>query len=404
MAQKKVVSSLLLLSRRFSAATPTKIPTTPFSLFRLRPLTAAAAAAVSLHHSSLPFTAFRSFSARQSQNSLSDDKPNWTNRPPKETILLDGCDFEHWLVVTEPPPENSTRDDIIDSFVKTLAQVIGSEEEARMKIYSVSTRHYFAFGALVSEELTYKLKELPNVRWVLPDSYLDVKNKDYGGEPFIDGHAVPYDPKYHEEWVRNNAKAQDRNRRNDRPRNADHSRNFDRRQGERNGPEANTGGPRGNMVGPPNTGGAPPSYPGGAPPNNAGYQQNMPPTNAGYPQNMPPPNNAGYQQNMPPPNNAGYQQNMPPNNAGYGQNMPPNNAGYRQNMPQGNPGYSHNRGGAPPPSYGGQGNPGYGGNTNQTGGGMPYQNVQTGNQNQNYPPQNRNYQQDVPGRDGPNYQ
>jgi len=27
--------------------------------------------------------------------------------------------------------------------------------------------------------------ELKNVRWVLPDSYLDVKNKDYGGkEPF----------------------------------------------------------------------------------------------------------------------------------------------------------------------------------------------------------------------------
>lgn len=33
-----------------------------------------------------------------------------------------------------------------------------SEEEARMKIYSVSTRHYYAFGALVSEELSYKIK------------------------------------------------------------------------------------------------------------------------------------------------------------------------------------------------------------------------------------------------------
>ncbi|KNA05506.1 hypothetical protein SOVF_189640 [Spinacia oleracea] len=396
---KQTLSSFLLLSRPFSAASAAKTPTTAFSPFRLRPLTAA----VSLHRSSLNITAFRSFSARQSQNSLSDNNPNWSNRPPKETILLDGCDFEHWLVVTEPPPENSTRDDIIDSFIKTLAQVIGSEEEARMKIYSVSTRHYFAFGALVSEELTYKLKELPNVRWVLPDSYLDVRNKDYGGEPFIDGQAVPYDPKYHEEWVRNNAKAQERNRRNDRPRNADRSRNFDRRQGARNGPEANMGGPRGNMVGPPNTGGAPPHTPGGAPPNNAGYQQNMPPSNAGYPQNMPP-NNAGYPQNMPQ-GNPGYQQNMPQGNPVYQQNMPQGNPGYQQNMPQGNPGYPQNRGGAPPPfNYGGQGNPGHGGNTmpnNQT-----YQNVQTGNQN--YPPQNRNmqgpYQQDVPGRDGPNYQ
>ncbi|KAK1291527.1 Uncharacterized protein QJS10_CPB17g02382 [Acorus calamus] len=119
----------------------------------------------------------------------------------------------------EPPEENATRDEIIDSYIKTLAQVVGSEQDARMKIYSVSTKHYFAFGALVSEELSYKIKELPRVRWVLPDSYLDVKNKDYGGEPFIDGVAAPYDPKYHEEWVRNNARANERSRRNDRPRN-----------------------------------------------------------------------------------------------------------------------------------------------------------------------------------------
>ncbi|KAK9126697.1 hypothetical protein Scep_015543 [Stephania cephalantha] len=83
-----------------------------------------------------------------------------SNRPPKETILLDGCDFEHWLVVVEPPDPNLTRDEIIDSYIKTLAQVVGSEEEARMKIYSVSTKHYFAFGALVSEELSYKIKGL----------------------------------------------------------------------------------------------------------------------------------------------------------------------------------------------------------------------------------------------------
>jgi hypothetical protein len=27
--------------------------------------------------------------------------------------------------------------------------------------------------------------ELPKVRWVLPDSYLDVKNKDYGGNDYM---------------------------------------------------------------------------------------------------------------------------------------------------------------------------------------------------------------------------
>ena len=39
-----------------------------------------------------------------------------------------------------------------------LASCCYSEEEARMKIYSVSTRCYFAFGCLVSEELSYKIK------------------------------------------------------------------------------------------------------------------------------------------------------------------------------------------------------------------------------------------------------
>jgi len=77
-----------------------------------------------------------------------------------------------------------------------------SDEEARQKIYSVSTRHYFAFGALVSEEFYWKLKELPMVLHVAPDLYLDVKNKEYGGEPFINGEAAPYDPKYHEEYLR----------------------------------------------------------------------------------------------------------------------------------------------------------------------------------------------------------
>ncbi|KAG6424467.1 hypothetical protein SASPL_114885 [Salvia splendens] len=91
-----------------------------------------AASSASYFRRLLPAISARAFSSRQTASSLNDPNPNWSNRPPKETILLDGY--------------------------------------------------------------------LPKVRWVLPDSYLDVKNKDYGGEPFINGLAVPYDPKYHEEW------------------------------------------------------------------------------------------------------------------------------------------------------------------------------------------------------------
>ncbi|KAM1474910.1 hypothetical protein ACFX2I_030868 [Malus domestica] len=291
-------------------------------------------------------------STRSTTSSLRDPNPNWSNRPPKETILLDGCDFEHWLVVMEAPQGDITRDEIINSYIKTLATVVGSEEEARMKIYSVSTRCYYAFGALVSEEVSLKIKELPGVRWVLPDSYLDVKNKDYGGEPFINGQAVPYDPKYHEEWIRNNSRANERNRRNDRPRNFG-SRNFERRrENMQNRDFQNTGpSPMPNQAGP-NSGPGPANM--GPPPPNRGPMQppNMgppPPNRAPMPPpNMGPANNYNNPQpsnnwNSGPPNS--YNQ-APPNS--YNQ-MPPNN--YNQ-MPPNNPGGVPPNNMAPPSNAG----------------------------------------------------
>ncbi|KAF5190365.1 Multiple organellar rna editing factor 8 protein [Thalictrum thalictroides] len=312
----------------------------------------------------------RCLSTRASTSSLNDPSPNWNNRPPKETILLDGCDFEHWLVVVEKPEGEPTRDEIIDSYIKTLAQVVGGEEEARMKIYSVSTRHYFAFGALVSEELSYKIKELPRVRWVLPDSYLDVRNKDYGGEPFINGQAVPYDPKYHEEWVRNNARAQDRSRRNDRPRNFDRSRNFERRRENMQNRDAqppmqnsgaNMGGPPGpnmqhpgpsmqhpgpNMGGPPNANMQHPGPNMGGPPN-ANMQHPGP--------NMGGPPNANMQHpgpNMGVPTNANMQ-NSVPNYAGVPSRDAGPNAAYSNNVNMGNrmPNYGPPRDAGPAAGY-----------------------------------------------------
>ncbi|OIV99124.1 hypothetical protein TanjilG_22704 [Lupinus angustifolius] len=320
----------------------------------------------------------RTLSTRATSSSLNDPNPNWSNRPPKETILLDGCDFEHWLVVVEKPEGDPTRDEIIDSYIKKLAKVVGSEDEARMKLYSVSTRHYYAFGALVSEELSYKIKELEGVRWVLPDSYLNVKEKDYGGEPFINGQAVPYDPKYHEEWVRNNARANERNRRNDRPRNADRSRNFDRRRENvvsrdvQDRPPIPNQGPPQDRPPIPNQG--PPraaSNIGGYPQNAAGY----PPQNTGAypPQNgsrYPPQNTGGY-----PPQNAGP---YPPQNVG---GYPPQNAG--PNPPQNTGGYPpQNAGPHPPQNSGGYPPQNAGPHPPQNSGGYPPQNAGP------YPPQN----------------
>jgi hypothetical protein len=68
----------------------------------------------------------RGFATGATSSSLNDpNPPTWSNRPSKEIMLFDGCDFEHWLVFVDKPKGNPTRDEIIDSYIKTLAKVIG---------------------------------------------------------------------------------------------------------------------------------------------------------------------------------------------------------------------------------------------------------------------------------------
>ncbi|KAK9161631.1 hypothetical protein Syun_007972 [Stephania yunnanensis] len=107
-------------------------------------------------------TLIRSKTSGSGYSPLNDPSPNWSNRPPKETILLDGCDYEHWLIVMEFPSDpKPSEDEMVSAYVKTLAGVVGSEEEAKRKIYSVCTTTYTGFGALISEELSNKVKGLP---------------------------------------------------------------------------------------------------------------------------------------------------------------------------------------------------------------------------------------------------
>lgn len=111
-----------LFHHSYTTASAAAIPNSSF-LFRVRALVTAAS--TSYFRRLVPAISTRAFSSRQTTTSLNDPNPNWSNRPPKETILLDGCDFEHWLVVMDPPEGDVTRDDIIDSYIKTLATVVG---------------------------------------------------------------------------------------------------------------------------------------------------------------------------------------------------------------------------------------------------------------------------------------
>ncbi|KAK6146194.1 hypothetical protein DH2020_020063 [Rehmannia glutinosa] len=130
---------------------------------------------------------------------LNDPSPNWSNRPPKETILLDGCDYEHWLIVMEfnsdPKP---TEEEMIDTYVKTLATIVG---RAHLVLGRLRFQYLRTYLKLIYFEVDLincallLLIGLPGVLWVLPDSYLDVPNKDYGGDLFVDGKVI-HRPQY----------------------------------------------------------------------------------------------------------------------------------------------------------------------------------------------------------------
>ncbi|CAL5345888.1 unnamed protein product [Camellia sinensis] len=124
-----------------------------------------------------------------------------SSNDPRETLMLPGCDYNHWLIVMEFPKDPApTREQMIETYLTTLATVLGSMEEAKKSMYAFSTTTYTGFQCTVSEETSEKFKGLPGVLWVLPDSYIDVKNKDYGGDKYINGEIIPckyptYQPK-----------------------------------------------------------------------------------------------------------------------------------------------------------------------------------------------------------------
>ncbi|KAL0415038.1 UNVERIFIED_CONTAM: Multiple organellar RNA editing factor 7, mitochondrial [Sesamum latifolium] len=139
---------------------------------------------------------------------FSDETVSWSSPPgtriselPRVNSLVDGCDYKHWLVVMHPPENYPLREEIIQQYIATLATALGSEKAAKESIYSVSTKYYYAFSCKLAENVTHRIRSLPRVKWVLPDSYLCPQETGYGGEPYIDGNVVPYEEKYHAEWV-----------------------------------------------------------------------------------------------------------------------------------------------------------------------------------------------------------
>ncbi|KAI3990897.1 hypothetical protein MKX01_026081 [Papaver californicum] len=137
-----------------------------------------------LFHSSIP-----SLSSRSYNNNDNDDKIG------PDTILFEGCDYMHWLITMDFPKDPApSAEEMVETYVQTLAKVVGSVEEAKKRMYACSTTTYQGFQAVMTEEMSEKFRGLPGVVFILPDSYIDPKNKEYGGDKYINGEIIHRPP------------------------------------------------------------------------------------------------------------------------------------------------------------------------------------------------------------------
>ncbi|MCH99804.1 DAG protein, partial [Trifolium medium] len=77
-----------------------------------------------------------------------------------DTILFEGCDYNHWLFVMDFGRDNKpSPEEMIRVYEETCAKGLNiSVEEAKKKIYACSTTTYTGFQAVVTEEESKKFE------------------------------------------------------------------------------------------------------------------------------------------------------------------------------------------------------------------------------------------------------
>ncbi|KAL5562850.1 hypothetical protein UlMin_032597 [Ulmus minor] len=246
-----------------------------------------------------------------------------------DTILFEGCDYNHWLIVMDFPKDpKPSPEDMVRTYEETCSKGLNiSLEEAKQKIYACSTTTYTGFQCLMSEEESEKFNGLPGVIFVLPDSYIDPVNKEYGGDKYINGTIIPRPPPV--QFGRQQGRYRDHGR-NDQPR---YDRPGQMPNQQRNPSQQNYGSSQQNF--------GPQNYP---------SQQNYGPPGQGERRDHQMPMNApgGRNQYQPQGDASSYQGNY--NQGGRGNFYPPEQRTY----PQGD-----QRNYAPPTQQGYGGQPGY---------------------------------------------
>ncbi|KAI6678742.1 hypothetical protein NL676_039538 [Syzygium grande] len=106
-----------------------------------------------------------------------------------DTVLFEGCDFNHWLITMDFPKDpKPTPEEMVRTYEETCARGLNiSVEEAKKRMYACSTTTYQGFQAVMTEAESEQFKDLPGVVFILPDSYIDPQNKEYGGDKYENG-------------------------------------------------------------------------------------------------------------------------------------------------------------------------------------------------------------------------
>eukprot|EP00268_Persea_americana_P027272 TRINITY_DN266_c0_g1_i1.p1 TRINITY_DN266_c0_g1~~TRINITY_DN266_c0_g1_i1.p1 ORF type:complete len:433 (+),score=91.73 TRINITY_DN266_c0_g1_i1:113-1411(+) len=202
--RKSFISSFSLIKHRSFSAIPSSA-----SSVLLKPSLISSPARTNPNFR-IPSLSFRSSSISLSSrsNQIDDQKIS------PDTILFEGCDYNHWLITMDFPKDpKPTPEEMVETYVQTLAKVVGSVEEAKKRMYACSTTTYTGFQAVMTEEMSEKFRGLPGVVFILPDSYIDPVNKEYGGDKYINGTIIPRPPPVQ---YNNRRTRYDQNRNNDR--------------------------------------------------------------------------------------------------------------------------------------------------------------------------------------------
>ncbi|XP_065871036.1 uncharacterized protein [Euphorbia lathyris] len=130
-------------------------------------------------------------------NFFEDEEPRVPKNEDDIMEIFAGCDLKHWLVTVDfpdPPPEPK---EMIATYERVCAEGLGiSIEEAKKRIYACSTTVYEGFQVEMTKEESEKFVDVPEALLILPDSFMDRKNMEYGGDKYENGVITPRPPPF----------------------------------------------------------------------------------------------------------------------------------------------------------------------------------------------------------------